>query len=168
MRPAVRKRTWFYYALARLAVARNLAVAAAIAAICVGAVGLALWAAGAKRRADVTAVPGLPGGLVGHAAPVPEDRLFKSYQIGSEGATIYLVDPNQHSELYVTVQYKYKCGHEGSFIPAYSQFIAYDPAGYKAKLEQRLCPACQAQAEYRARKAQYRQAATVVKPDAGR
>jgi hypothetical protein len=152
---ADRKRAWFYYALARLAVTRNLSLAAAIAAICVGAVGLTLWAVGVKQRAAARAlIPIWNMQPAAEQAITGQDPLFQFYDLGPDGPTLYMVDPNEHPELYVPVTYTYKCGHSGSFIPAESQSSAYDPAGYKAELEQQLCAACQAQADYRAKKAQ--------------
>jgi hypothetical protein len=144
------RRTGFHYALARLAVARNLVVAAAVAVMCLGVVGLTLWAAGVQRTAQAKPewLPELPQGPA-----EPEEPLFEQYQLGEYGPTLYMVDPNEHPELYVPVVFAYKCGHTGRFTPADNQGSAYDPAGYKAKLEQRLCPACQAQEDYKAKRA---------------
>lgn len=149
--PAVKKRAWFIYAVARLAVARNLAVAVAIAAMCVGAVGLTLWAIGVRQRTDAAAAQSQ---AVTTAQVKPEaGSADVILQFAPYDSSTQMVDFNKHPELFVPVSYTYKCGHTGSFIPADSQFTAVDPSGYKARLEKRLCPSCQAQAVYRTRKA---------------
>ena len=163
---AIRKRTWFYYALARLAVTRNLVVAAAIAAMCVGAVGVTLWAINAKQNTSADVAHQFPGAYTVQP-DIPAPGLGDvQIQPGSFYPSMMAVDFNQYPELYVPVEFTYKCGHEDQFTPADSQFSALDPAGYKAKLEQRLCPACQAQADYRSRKAVQKHAARSGKTDA--
>jgi hypothetical protein len=147
---AVRKRAWFYYAVARLAVARNLAVALAIAAMCVGVVGLTLWAAGAKQRADAAAAVELSTLQQLAQAARPKSSPNHKQHINS---AVKAASPSGSSSLFYTVHCSYKCGHQCSFIPNERSLGVKDVAGYKAKMEQMLCPACQAIADRRARQA---------------
>jgi hypothetical protein len=140
---AVRKRTWFYYALARLAVARNLVVALAIAVMCVSAVGLTLWAVEIKHRnAAATALESIP----------PAQRPLSSYYMQERDVPAADAAGSGVSyKLYFTAYFAYQCGHQGSFIPAERSLDTVGALEYKARLEQQLCPACKALANHRAR-----------------
>jgi hypothetical protein len=164
--PAIHKRAWFYYALARLAVARNLAVAVAIAAMCVGAVGLTLWAVGVKQRADAAAGLSLPVPPVQQPPQPVADPLYSYCQMWPNEPARYMIDPSKHPELYFMVHFTHQCGHQDSFIPAERSLGVNDVAGYKAMLEQTLCPSCRSLANSRARQAKEKQAAGGVTADA--
>ncbi len=113
--PVVRKRAWFYYALARLAVTRNLAVAAAIAVMCVSAVGLTLWAAEVKHR-NAAAAAQVDPAL--EAIPPAQWPLSAFYKQEPDVPAADTAGSGTYYKLYYTAYFAYKCGHQGSFNPA--------------------------------------------------
>ncbi len=148
-RHGVRKQAWFYYTLARLAVARNLAVALAIAVMCVGVAGLTLWTVGSKQRPHAAATPGRPT----QQQLTPALSVDPSSHPERTASAAAAASPGRRGTLYYTVRCLYQCGHQCSFIPAERGLGAKDIASYTVKMGQLLCPACQAIADRRARQA---------------
>ena len=154
-RAAVQKRAWFYYALAKFAVMRNLVVALAIAVMCVGATGLTLWAVELKQDADAAAGPGSPELQSIPPAQRPMSAFYSQGNVTSDsGGTSVKTNP----DLYYTVHLRYLCGHECTFIPAERGLDIYELAGYKASVSQSLCTACRALADCRVRPDQEKKA----------
>lgn len=138
---------------ARLAVTRNTVLAAIVALGCVLVVLVAFNRPLVYRIfpwTEPAAEPAQPG-----QSPSTEGIYWADTP---DGHQVLVADPTLRPDLYVTIEFTWACGHQGSFVPAEEgQYAMYFPQKEKAKLEGMLCPKCRQALEYLEKKKQAEQ-----------
>lgn len=141
---------------AKLAVVRNTVFAAIVALGCVLIVLLVFnrplvyrifpWAEpslGIEPGAGIE--PSMQTGMSG--PPAPQEGIY--WVEYPNGPTMLVADPTLRPDLYVTIEFTYACGCQGSFIPAHEgQFEMYYPQKAKEQREKQICPKCQQALKY--------------------
>ncbi len=134
-----------YIRRARLAVLRNVGLAAVIALGCVLLV-LLVFNRPLVYRIFPWAEP-QPDVIDPFDVPARDEGIY--WTETKEGFQMLVADPTLRPDLYVTIEFTYACGCKGSFIPAYGdQYEMLYPERAKAKYEQLICPKCRKALEY--------------------
>jgi hypothetical protein len=145
---------------ARLAVTRNVGLAAIVALGCVLLVLIVFnrplvyrifpWSEPGLEQVWPTAPASVKPNGTGRPDMVslePEEGVYWAETV--DGRQIEVVDPTLRPDLYVTIEFTYACGCPGSFVPAYEgPYERQYPERAKAQREQMICRKCQQALKY--------------------